>query len=163
MINRDSHKESRADLLKEGLLWGAPRTSDAAFLVSMRGRLNRQVSGLWLSARNALSLAGAAAILLVGVWLPGQNSGQRVSEELTTTNLNVTVDEFVVDDADQLELADYLGVQIDEAEVTNEVAEQATESDQSVAVPDVSTDEILELNEQDFDLVIAEIQETEFF
>ena len=96
MINRDSHKESRADLLKEGLLWGAPRTSDAAFLVSMRGRLNRQVSGLWLSARNALSLAGAAAILLVGVWLPGQNSGQRVSEELTTTTLNATVDEFVV-------------------------------------------------------------------
>ena len=163
MSNRELHKENSADLINEDLLWGAPRTSDAAFLVSMRGHLNRQVSGLWLSARNALSLAGATAILLVGVWLPGQNSGQRVSEELTTTTLNATVDEFVVDDADPLELADYLGVQTDEAEVTKEDAEQATESDQSVAVPDVSTEEILELNEQDFDLVIAEIQETEFF
>jgi len=163
MINHDSHTESRADLLNEGLLWGAPRTSDAAFLMSMRSRLNRQVSGLWLSVRNTLALAGAAAVLLVGVWVPGQNSGQRVGEEMTTTTLNITIDEFVVDDADPLELADYLGVQADEAEVTNESAEQATGSDQAVAVPDISTDEILELSEQDFDLVIAEIQETEFF
>jgi len=163
MSSHELHTENRADLLKEYLLWGAPRISDAAFLVSMRSRLNSHASGLWVSSRNILALAGVAAFLLVGVWVPGQNSGQRVSEESTTTTLNATVDEFVVDDADPLELADYLGVQIDEAEVTNEVAEQAAESDQSVAVPDVSTDEILELNEQDFDLVIAEIQETEFF
>ncbi|MBL0060189.1 MAG: hypothetical protein IPP40_01490 [bacterium] len=163
MSNREIHNENRADQLNEDLLWGAPRSSDGAFLVSVRSRLNYQVSGLWLSTRNSFAIVGAAAVLLLGVWLPGQNSSQRISQEISDATLNTAVDEFVVDEVDPLDLADYLGVQSNEAEVTNEEAEPTTESDQTVTVTDVSTDEILELNEQDFDLVIAEIQETEFF
>lgn len=165
MINRELHKESRADILNEGLLWGAPRTSDAAFLMSMRSRLNSQASGLWVSSRNILALVGAAAVLLVGVWVPGQNNGHRIGNDVSDATLNNAVDEFVGDEVDPLELADYLGIQTDKALVADVASEQTSESDsdQPVAVPDVSTDEILELNEQDFDLVIAEIQETEFF
>ncbi len=163
MKDRKLHTESRPDLMNEDLLWGAPRSSDGAFLVSIRGRLNNQTSGLWLSYRKTIAMVGAAAVLLVGVWFPGRNSGQRVLEQVTTTTLNATVEEFVVDDADPLELADYLGVESAQIDSVSEDTETPSESDQAISVVDVTTDEILELDEQDFDLVIAEIQETDFF
>lgn len=176
MKNREPHLESKTDLLNEDLLWGTPRTSDGAFLVAIRGRLSNQVSGLWLSARKTLAMAGAAATLLIGVWLPGQNSGLRISDAAAPADLSNTVEEFVVIDADPLELADYLSEDVDFVlEETRDFVDQPITVDEpssseetatieeSVTLADVSTDEILELDDQDFDLVIAEIQETEFF
>lgn len=176
MKSRETHLESKTDLLTEDLLWGTPRTSDGAFLVAIRGRLNNHVSGLWLSARKTVAMAGAAAALLIGVWLPGQNSGLRISDAAAPADLSNTVEEFVIIDADPLELADYLSDETDYAvEETAAIvdlpiavmelssSEETVSIEESVTLTDMTTDEILELDDQDFDLVIAEIQETEFF
>lgn len=139
-------------LLQEDLLWGAPKTSDTEFLVLMRARLTAQPMGFWLTSRKTAMAFGLAALLLVGVWYPGQSSGSRYSTEMSS--LDATVDEFAFDESDPSELADYLGVTADF---------EATSIENGVSFTGVSIAELLELEPQELDTILSELQEINFF
>lgn len=153
MKQNASQTEPSADLLNEDLLWGAPKRSDAEFLVAFRSRLSRPIAGLWLSSRKIGLIAGLAVVLLVGVWLPVKNS-RLISTDVPKLTLETSIEEFVTEDADANDLADYLGVP--------ETAED-WEFESNTVVSGVSASELLELEPQELEIVLAEIQETVFF
>lgn len=91
-------------------------------------------------------------MLLVGIWIPAQMTGVQLADQ--STSIDESVDEFAYDEADPTDLADYLGV---DADFT------AEDDEDDVLIASVSTSELLELDEQDLDLVLNELEETEFF
>ena len=111
MNTHDLHHQSNRELLSEDLLWGVPQRSDAEFLVSLRSRLSRQSTGIWLTSRKVSMAFGLAVVLLVGIWIPAQMTGVQLADQ--STSIDESVDEFAYDEADPTDLADYLGVDAD--------------------------------------------------
>jgi hypothetical protein len=154
----ETHKDNRnpnPDLLREDLLWGAPKKSDAEFLVSLRGKISHPSTGIWLTSRKLSLAVGLAVVLLVGVWYPAQVQNVQLADQ--STSIDESVDEFVYEDADPSDLADYLGVDADFEDEDTVVQED------EFLVASLSTSELLELDQTDLDVVLDELEKTEFF
>ena len=145
--------EMPSGLLTEQRLWGTPARSDAAFLVALRSRLSGRQPALWLPFRQVAGLCGLALLLIVGLWLPVGTAVPQlaVAEQ---EDLEVVVDEFVETETTIEDLEVYLDSTFPEESV--ELGEKYIESDPSAA-------ELLTVDAQEFDLVLAELEDTEFF
>lgn len=167
MNNKEQKHELPSDVLSEMKLWGLPKTGDAEFLVALRDKLGAQPQNIWISSRRALATSAIAAGLLVGIWIPVQNTGPALMTQLDSRPLEETVDELVEVNADPSELATFLGIGKEAVSVPldqEDVSIDELDADESVTPEsDVTIDEILKLDEPEFELVLTEIQETVFF
>jgi len=139
-------------LLSEERLWGAPPRSDAEFLVSLRSRLSPQKTELWLRGRQVALVAGVAVVMLLAL-VSQAPAPQVAAVETDSEGLETVVDDFVETTAEVEELQAYLAP---------ETVEEVAVGDQYVE-SDPSAEELLNVDVEEFNLVLAELEETEFF
>lgn len=128
--------------------------------MSLRSRLSGQSAVVWLPFRKIALSAGFAILLVVGVWYPVQAPTQQLATD--SYSLDETVAELSAVDVDPADLANYLGV--DSNADTTVVSLESEEVEETAINEDpVSTGEIIELNDNDLELLLADISDTEFF
>lgn len=145
--------ETQPDLLSEEQLWGAPKRGDGEFLVAVRSRLNNQPKGMWLAVPKFAAVSAFTLLLVVGVWMPGQliDNTQVITESV---DLNTAVEFLAETEITPQDVAVYLGV----PEAIEDTVYEA-----EYAVDEPSTDELLNLDDTEFELVMNDLEQTTFF
>ncbi|MCB9357048.1 MAG: hypothetical protein H6505_00570 [Calditrichaeota bacterium] len=93
-------------------------------------------------------------MLLAALWLPGMWNRMPAGVG-TDAGLTMSLEEMAESDISPQELAAYLDLSLTEDLELDEATDYSVET--------VSTEELLALEESDFDLVLDELEETNFF
>lgn len=162
---KSTHKTGSELILNEERLFGAMPTSDAAFIVSLRNRLHSRDRNIWIGASQAiLALSGASLLVfLIAMSVPTADVNVQLVD--ISAPIEESVNELVVFEADPAELAEYLGIpEVSDTSSVDSDINTGTASEQSVEpVFDVSSDELLKLDDSELELVLSELDETVFF
>lgn len=121
--------------------------------MALRARLDQPKTGLWLGMPKLAAAGAFAVVLVVALWLPG-NFIPNMPVASDSVDLNSTVDQLASTDISPDDVADYLGV-LEQVETT------PLETDYTVDGP--STDDLMTLDDADFEVVLAALEETNFF
>lgn len=145
--------EIQPDMLSEEQLWGAPQRGDGEFLVAVRSRIDNQPKGMWLALPKFAAVSAFTLLLVVGVWMPGQLS-ENTQVITESVDLSTAVESLAETEITPQDVAVYLGV--------SEAVED-TVYETEYAVDEPSTDELLNLDDAEFELVMNDLEQTTFF
>ncbi len=155
LLAQDNTAKSSQSLPAERALWGPPKNSDGEFLVALRSRLGApgNPSGAWLSRPKLALVTACSLCLIVAVWLPGRfNEG--IGLPLESADLTSMIEAVADAGISSQDLAVYL-------DLSTIVYEDGQELEYNI--DPLSTDDLLALEDDDFNLILAELQQTHFF
>lgn len=152
---QDSTANSSLSLPVERALWGPPESGDGEFLVALRSRLatHGNPSKAWLSRPKLALITACSLCLIVAVWLPGRFH-EGTALPLESADLTSMIEAAADAGISSQDLAVYL-------DLSTILYEDGQESE--FILDPLSTDDLLALEDDDFNLILAELQQTHFF